>query len=81
MQINAHLFNTQSVVLVRWMEGQLCGRRNKQNSWIICRPVVNLQCIVPLHAQQTTADLHSAVGGTCIGHLVTIDATRTKIDE
>ncbi len=36
---------------------------------------------VTIHAQQTTADLHSAVGGTCISHLVTIDATRTKIGE
>ncbi len=67
-------YNTQSVVVVPWRGGQQCDRRNKQNRWIICRTVVNLQYmyIVPLH--QTTANLHPAVEG--LSHLVTIDVTR-----
>ena len=49
--------------------------RPEVDVWIICRTVVNLQYIVPLH--QTTANIHPAVGD--LRHLVTIDATRMKI--
>ena len=29
LQVNAHLFNTHSVVVARWSEGQQYGRRNE----------------------------------------------------
>ncbi len=48
-----------------------------KHRWIVYRTVVSLQYIVPL--DQTIANSHPAVGG--LSHLVTINATRTKIGE
>ncbi len=32
LQVNVHLFNTHSVVVGRWSEGQQYGRRSKQQT-------------------------------------------------